>query len=166
MKKMMMDNFFEVDVQHPEKLHDLHNDLPCLPERMKNEKDKFFFTNLHDKTEYVLMLRKLHTVIKFNQKVQLKPHISVNTNQRKVAKIDFEIDFLKLMNNAVFGKTMGNVRKHRDIRLVTTEIKRNYLVLEPNYHTAKVFYKKFVGYRNEKTQILMNKPVYLEMSIL
>ena len=90
----------------------------------------------------------------------------MNTNQRKVAKIDFAIDFLKLMNNAVFGKTMGNVRKHRDIRLVTTEIKRNYLVLEPNYYTAKVFYKKFVGYRNEKTQILMNKPVYLEMSIL
>ena len=69
MKKMMMDTFFEVDVQHSEKLHDLHNDSKCLPERMKIEKSRQFFTNLHDKTEYVLMLRKVHRVIKFNQKV-------------------------------------------------------------------------------------------------
>ena len=67
------------------------------------------------------------------------------------------------MNNAVFGKTMKNVRKHRDIKLVTTKRRSNYLVSEPNYHTTK-FYTE---YQNEKKkQILMNKPVYLGLSIL
>ena len=61
----------------------------------------------------------------------------MNTDLRKIAKNDFENIFFKLMNNEVFGKTMENVRKHRDIKLLTTESRRNYLVLEPNYHTTK-----------------------------
>ena len=63
----------------------------------------------------------------------------MNTKFRKEAKNDFEKDFFKLMNNAVFGKTMENVRKHRDIKLVTTNKRRNYLVSEPKYHTTKWF---------------------------
>ena len=63
----------------------------------------------------------------------------MNTELRKKAKNDFEKDFFKLMNNAVFGKIMENVRKHRDIKLVTTDKRRNQLVLEPNYHTIKCF---------------------------
>ena len=90
--------------------------------------------NLHDKTEYVIHIRILrHTlnhglvsknvdrVIKFNQNAWLKPYIGINTDLRKNAKNDFERDFFKLMNNAVFGTTMENVRKQRDIKLVTTE---------------------------------------------
>ena len=140
--------FLEVDVQYLEKLHELHNDLPFLPERMKIEKVEKLVANLHDKTEYVihirnlkqalnhgLVLKKVHRVIKFNQNAWLKPYIDMNTDLRKKAKNDFEKDFFKLMNNAVFGKTMENVRKHRDIKLVTTERRRNYLVSEPNYHT-------------------------------
>ena len=144
--------FLEVDVQYLEKLHELHNDLPFLPERMKIEKVEKLVANLHDKTEYVihirnlkqalnhgLVLKKVHRVIKFNQNAWLKPYIDMNTDLRKKAKNDFETDFLKLINNAVFGKTMENVRKHRDIKLVTTERRRNYLVSEPNCHTAKFF---------------------------
>ena len=68
----------------------------------------------------------------------------MNTEIRKKAKNDFKKDFFKLKNNSVFGKTMGNVRKHTDIKLVTTEKRRNYLVSEPNYHI------KFAGNRNKK----------------
>ena len=75
----------------------------------------------------------------------------MNTKLRKEAKNGFEEDFFKLMNNSVFEKTMENVRKHRDVKLETTDEKRNKLVSEPNYHTTKV---------------KMNKPVYLDMSIL
>ena len=70
------------------------------------------------------------------------------------------------MNNAVFGKTMEKVRKHRNIKLVTPERRRNYLVSEPNYHTTKFFTENLLAIEMRKTQILMNKPVYLGLSIL
>ena len=63
----------------------------------------------------------------------------MNTNIRQKAKSNFEKDFFKIMNNAVFGKTMENARKYRDIKLVTTESSRNYLVPEPHSHTTKFF---------------------------
>ena len=66
-----------------------------------------------------------------------------------------------MINNSVFGKTMENVRKHRDIKLVTTETRRNYLVLEPNHHTTKFFTEHLLAIEMKKTEILMNKPVYL-----
>ena len=78
-------------------------------------------------------------MIKFNQNARLKPYIDINTDLRKKAKSDFEKDFFKLMNNVVFGKTMENVKKIRDIKIVTTERRRNYLVSESNYHTTKFF---------------------------
>ena len=97
--------FLEVDVQYLEKLHELHNDLPFLPERMKIEKVEKLVANLHDKTEYVihirnlkqalnhrLVLKKVHRVIKFNQNAWLKPYIDMNTYLRKKAKNDFEKD--------------------------------------------------------------------------
>ena len=84
-----------------------------------------------------LILKKIHRVIKFNQKAWLGPYFKMSTDLRKIAKKDFEKSIFKLMNNAFLGKTMENVRKHRDIKLVTTEKRRNYLVSEPNYHTKR-----------------------------
>ena len=90
----------------------------------------------------------------------------MNTKLRLIAKSNFEKDFFKLMNYAVFGKTMENVRKNKNIKLVTTFNRRNYLVSEPNYHTTKFFTYCLLAIQMRKTQILMYKPVYLGLSIL
>ena len=78
---------------------------------------------------------------------------------------DFEKDFFKLMNNTVFGKTMENVRKHRDIKLVATDKRRNRLVSEPNYHTTKCFSEGLLTIEMKKIKVKMNKPVHLGLSI-
>ena len=111
---------------------------------MKINKCSKFVCNHYDKKNYVvyirslkqalnhwLVLKKVHSVIKFNQEAWLKEYIDVNTELRKQAKNDFAKDFLKLMNNSVFGKTKENVRKHRD-KLVTTDKKINQLVSQSN----------------------------------
>ena len=78
-------------------------------------------------------------MIKFNHKAWLKTYIDMNKKLKQKAKTKFETDFFKLMNYAVFGKTKENVRKHRNIKLVTTDRRENYLVSEPNYHITKFF---------------------------
>ena len=123
---------------------------------MKIDKCKKLVCNLYNKKKYVahirslkqalnhgLMLKKVHRVIQFNQEAWLKPYIDMNTELRKKAKNDFEKEFFNLMNNVVFWKTMKNVRKHRDIKFVTTDKRRNQLVTEPNYHTTKCFQKTY-----------------------
>ena len=74
--------------------------------------------------------------------------------------------FFKLMKNSVFGKTMENVRKHRDIKLVTTDKRRNQLVSEPNYHATKWFSEDLLAAEMKKIKVKMNKPIYLGLSIL
>ena len=113
-----------------------------------------------------LKLKKVHRVIEFNQEAWLKEYIGINTELRKKASNDFEKDFFKLMNNAVFGKTMENVRKHRDIKLVKTDCKRNKLVSEPNYHTMKLIAENLSIIEMKKVKVKMNKPIYLGLSIL
>ena len=108
---------------------------------MKTEKVEKLVASLQDKTEYVinirnlkealnrgLVLKEVYRVVKFAQNAWLKPYIDMNTDLRKKEKNDFEKDFCKLMNNALFGKIMENVREHRDIKLVTTERRRKSLV--------------------------------------
>ena len=157
----------------------IHSDMPFLPERMKIDKTKKLVCNLHDKKKYVvhisvlkqaldhgLKFKKVHWVIEFNQKAWLKKYIDINTELRKKASNDFEKDFFKLMNNTVFGKTMENVRKHRDIKLVKTDCKRNNLVSEPNYHTMKLIEENLSIIEMKKVKVKMNKPIYLGLSIL
>ena len=90
----------------------------------------------------------------------------MNTESRKLAKDDFEKDLFKLMNNAVSGKTMENIRKHRYIKLITTDKKRSKLVSEPNYHTMNYISKDLSIIEINKTKVKMNQPIYLGLSIL
>ena len=91
----------------------------------------------------------------------------MNTKLRKQAKNDFEIYFFKLINNSVFEKTVENVRKHRDIKLVWTDKRRNQLISEPNYHAIKGFSENLVAIEmKKKTKVKMNKRIYLGFSIL
>ena len=112
-----------------------------------------------------LILKKIHNVIELDQEAWLKEYIDMNTELRK-AKNDFDKEFFKLMNNAVFGKTVEDVRKHRDTKLVTKDKRRNQLVSEPNYHATKYFSENLPAIEMKKIKVKMNKPVYLGMPIL
>ena len=140
----------EVDVEYPRNLHK-HSDLPFLLERMKINKCTKLVCTTQNKESYVVHIRalkqalnhglklaKVHRIIQFDQEAWLKPYIDMNTKLRKNAKNDFEKNhnFFKLMNNAVFGKTMENVTNHRDIKLVTSDKRRSMLASGPNYHSC------------------------------
>ena len=90
----------------------------------------------------------------------VKPYIDMNTKNIIEAKNEFEKNFFKLLNNSAFGKTMGNLRKDRDIKLVATDEKRNKLMSEPNYHTTKRFSENLLATEMKKTKVKMNKSVY------
>ena len=122
----------KTDAKYRKELHDLHNDLPFMCEKMEINGVEKLVPNLHDKKKYVihiraleqalkhgLILEKVHRAIEFDQSAWLKPYIDFNTELRTQVKNDFEKDFFKLMNNSVFCKTMKNIRKHRNINLVT-----------------------------------------------
>ena len=123
---------------------------------MKIEKVGKLAANLHDKNEYVIHIRNLKQVLthgfdlKKVYRVILKSNIDINTELRKKAKYDFEKYFSKQMNNAVFGKTMENVGKHRNIKLATTEQGRNYLLSESNYYTTKFFSENLLATEMKK----------------
>ena len=169
----------EVDVKYPKRLHKLNRVLPFLPKRMKIDKCKKLVCNLLNKNKYIvyinslkqalnhrLKLKKIHRIIEFNQNAWLNSYIDMNTELRKVADNDFEKDFYKLVNNAVFGKTKENIKKYRDIKLVTTDKKRSKLVSEANYHTINLISEDLSIIDMKKTKVKMNKPIYLGLSIL
>ena len=146
---------------------------------MKINKCTKLVCNLNDKENYVvhiralnealnhgLKLKKVYKVIGFYQEAWLKPYIDMNTELRKKGKNNFEQDFFKLKNNAVFGKPMENVRKHRDIKLETADKRRNQLVSEPNYHILKCFSENVAAIEIKKTKVKINKRIYLGLSIL
>ena len=122
--------------------------------------------SLKQALDHGIILKKVHKVIQFNQKAWLKEYIDINTELRKQAKNNFEKGFFKLMNNSIFGITMENVRKYKDIKLVTTDEKRSKLVSKLNYHTTNYFSENLLAIEMKKIKAKMNKSVYLELSIL
>ena len=133
-----------------------------------NDKKKYVvhIRSLKQALNYGLKLKKVDRIIQFKQETWLKPYIDMNTELRKKAKNDFEKDFFKLMNNAVFGKTMENVRKHRYIRLVKTDNRRNKYVSDPIYHTMNCISENIAIIEMKRTKVKMNKPIYLGLSVL
>ena len=169
----------EVDLEYPWELHDLHNDYPLGPERLKINNVEKLIPNLWDKESYVvhhenlklylelgLKIKKIHKGIKFREESWMKSYIELNTRLRTEAKNDFEKDFFKLMNNSVFGKTMENIRNRVDVRLVNNQEAAKKLIAKPNFRHCTIFDENPVAIHMKKTQLVFNKPVYCGMSIL
>ena len=189
----------EVDLAYPEELHDLHNDYPLGPEKVKvtenmlsgyckniakkykistglvhkliptlSNKEKYVlhYRNLQLYTDLGLKITKVHRVLEFNQSPWLKEYIDFNTEKRTNAKNTFEKDFFKLMNNSVFGKTMENIRKRVDVRLITDKKKLLKMTAKPTYISNKIFNENLVAVHKIKETLTLNRLAYVGMCIL
>ncbi|GFV91801.1 uncharacterized protein TNCV_2974731 [Trichonephila clavipes] len=171
----------EVDLEYPESLHDDHSDLPLAPESSVPPgcKEKRLLTTLYPKTNYVvhirnlkqylklgLVLKKVHKILEFHQESWLQPYINMNTQFRTEAENEFEKNFYKLMNNAIFGKTMENIRKRVDIRLCNNGEKAEKLISKPNFKDRTIFCENLAAFHMGKTSLTLNKPIAVGMSIL
>ena len=169
----------EVDVEYPRELHDAHNDIPFMCGKMKIGGVEKLIPNLYDKKNYVihirclkqaidhgLVLSRIHRCIRFRQSPWMKEYIDFNTRLRTAARNDFEKDFYKLMNNSVFGKTMENICRHRDIQLVNNKEKYLQTVMKPNFKSGILLGPDLMGCEMGKVKVVMNKPVYLGQAIL
>ena len=140
---------------------------------------KKLIPNLGNKTKYVLYYRnlqiylslgmkltKIHRVLKFKQSDWMKKYIDFNTEKRKNAAIDFEKDFLKLMINSVYGKTIENLRKRINERLVNNKNDFLKYTSRPTYVTHKLFYKDYAAIHEIKPVLVLNKPIYVGFTVL
>ena len=169
----------EVDLEYPRGLHDLHNDYPLAPERLKIGGVEKLIPNLWDKKKYIvhhenlklylelgLKVKKIHRGIKFREEPWMRSYIELNTSLRTKGKNDFEKDFFKLMNNSVFGKTMENIRNRVDVKLVNNRGAAEKLSAKPNFEKATIFDEGLVAIHMKRTKLTFNKPVYCGMAIL
>ncbi|KAL0810435.1 hypothetical protein ABMA28_010574 [Loxostege sticticalis] len=177
----------ELDLEYPNNLHDAHSDFPLCPENIciDQSKESKLVPNLQNKTKYVIHYRnvlqaeklgmnvtKIHRVLKFKQTPWLKKYIDLNTRLRTAAKSEFEKDFYKLMNNSVFGKTMENIEKRVNVKLLTHwedhgKIKGvQSLIAHPGFHNLCIFSESLVAVQLQKLKLFYNKPIYLGFSIL
>ena len=174
----------EVDLDYSDELHNTHSDFPFCPEHSKSpgSNQEKLLTTLLPKRKHVLHYRalkqalanglklvKIHRILRFNQSKWLKPYIDFNTSMRTNAINEFEKNLFKLMNNVVYGKRMENVRKHIDVKLVTKWEGRygvEALISRPNFHSRAIFNKDLVAVELRKTEVLLNKPIYVGLSVL
>ena len=137
-----------------------------IPNLRNKEKYVLHYRNLQLYTNLGLKVTKVHRVLQFDQSPWLKHYIDFNTEKRKNAKNTFEKDFFKLMNNSVFGKTMENLRKRVDIRLVTSKHKLLKLASKPTFVSSKIFNDDLVAVHKIKETLILNRPAYVGMCIL
>ena len=150
-KKDKRGYLLKVDVEYPKGLHEKHNEA-------------------HQGTRSSIKawseVKKVHRVIEFRHSKWMKAYIMLNTRLRKAAKNEFEKDCFKLIKISVFGKTMENIRKHKDMKLVRSEKKYLKYVMKPNFKDGFSFSKHLFAVEIGKTEIKMNKPGYLGQAIL
>ena len=170
---------FEVDLEYPEKLWKLHNDYPLAPEKIQVDKVDKLISHFQPRKNYVihyqalkqclemgLKLKAAHRAISFKQKCWMASYINKNTKLRMETKIAFEKDFFKLMNNAVFGKTIENLRKRQSVKIVDNRKDALKEIKKPNFERAVIFGRRLVALHMGKTEIYFNKPVYVGQAIL
>ncbi|XP_020299342.1 uncharacterized protein LOC109863489, partial [Pseudomyrmex gracilis] len=177
----------EVDLTYPKELHDAHRDLPFCPTReeppgkhgknhvkllatvFNKKRYVIHYLNLQQCLRHGLRLTRIHRVLRFSQSPWLRGYIELNTRFRANAANEFAKNLYKLMNNAVFGKTMENVRKYTDVRIVT-KWKGRYgaeaLIAKPNFHSHSVFAEDLVAIELRRLEVLFNKSLYFGMCIL
>ena len=141
----------------------IHKLIPTLN---NEEKYVLHYRNLQLYLNLGFKLKKVHRVLEFDQSPWLKQYIDFNTQKRTHAKNSFEKDFFKLMNNSVFGKTMENIRKRVDVRLVTSKEKLSKLASKPTYVSSKIFNENLVAVHKIKETLTLNRPAYVGMCIL
>ena len=189
----------ELDLEHSDELHELHNDFPLAPEKFAGSNDmlsnyckkiadkyeikvgdvKKLIPNLGNTTNYVvhyrnlqlylslgMKLTKVHRILKFKQSDWMKKCIDFNTKKRMNATNDFEKDLFKLMINCVYGKTMGNLRKRINVRLVNNEKDFLKYTSRPTYITYKSFGKDRAAIHEIKPILILNKPTYIGFTVL
>ena len=185
----------EVDLEYPEDLHDAHNSYPLEPERMvaqkewmseyqhnllgvgvapteveKLDKDRYVlhYRNLQLYMSLGMRLTKVHRALRFDQSPWMEPYIQMNTELRKKAASGFEKDLYKLMNNSVSGKTMENLRRRIDVKLVrrNEEDKLRRLIASPALARANIFDDDLAAIQVHKSRLVLNRPVLVGMSVL
>ena len=141
----------------------VHKLIPTLSNK---EKYVLHYRNLQMYIDLGLKLKKIHRVLEFDQSPWLKQYIDFNTQKRSQAKNAFEKDFFKLMNNSVFGKTMENIRKRVDVRLITDGKKLLKMSSKPTFVCSKIFNENLVAVHKIKEVLTLNRPAYVGMCIL
>ena len=170
---------FEVDLEYPKELWKSHNDYPLALEKIKVDNVEKLIGSFYKKHNYVLhyknlkqyleeglILKKVHRGLMFYQSKWMEPSITKHTELRKPASNSFEKDFLKLMNNPVFGKTIENIRKRQNVILVDDKQKAVKLASKPNFERRTIFDENLIANHMKKTEVYFNTPIYVGQAIL
>ena len=137
-----------------------------IPTLREKEEYVLHYRNLQLYLDLGLKIKKVYRVLEFDQSPYLKQYIDFNTEKRKHARNQFEKDLYKLMNNSVFGKTMENLRKRVNVKLVTDEKKPDKLTSKPTYVSSKIFNENLLAVHKIKEALTLNRPAYVGMCIL
>ena len=113
-----------------------------------------------------IKITKIHNIVQFTQKQFLKPYISFNSRQRAQAQNKFKKDFYKLKNNALFGKTMEDVRKHTHTKLANTKEQHNRLTASPLFYSRDIITEQLEAFHMIKPKVILNKPIYIGQAVL